>query len=235
MKERTLEDARLTIKNLDEKTIDDRAIRLKELGVTQYSSINRSISPRMSDYSVEATKSFVEGCFRSCIFCCAAAVDQTFRYELIHESDTPIKERKKLKGKPFGTTLKRAKNKQRLQPFLEDACWLNRLRNTVAVHPLCFWPFLGEEKMENKIILEDLKKIIAVADAEDSEQIKQLFITREDGSKVVLADVLLDPTIPGASDLLMWRLDNDILRPLALKAYQRMARIIEGLYPSSQT
>ncbi len=140
MQDRTFEDARRITRDLDERTLDERASRLMELGVTQYSSIERRVSQRMSDYSVEATKSFVEGCFRSCIFCCATAVDQTFRYEVIRESDTPTKERKKLKRKPFGTTLKHAKNTERLQPFLEDACWLNRLRNTVAVHPLCFWP-----------------------------------------------------------------------------------------------
>ena len=233
MKDRTFEDARRTTRNLDKRTLDERASRLMELGVTQYSSIERRVSQRMSDYSVEATKSFVEGCFRSCIFCCAAAVDQTFRYEVIRESDTPIKERKKLKGKPFGTTLKLAKNKERLQPFLEDACWLNGLRNTVAVHPLCFWPFPECETRANEIIIEDLKNIIAVADAEDGEKIKQSFIIKENGSKLTLADVLCDPTTPEASDLLMWRIDEDILKPLALKAHQIMAGIIEGLYPST--
>jgi hypothetical protein len=233
MKERTFEEARHIIKNLDEKTLDERSLRLKELGVIQYSSFERSTSSRMSDYSVESGKSYVEGCFRSCIFCCAAAIDQAFRHEIIRESNTPKKERKNLKG-TFGPIIKQAKDTERLQPFLEDATWLNGLRNTVAVHPLCFWPFPGEEIMEIKIIIEDLKKIITVAGAEYSEQIKQLFIIREDGSKVVLADVLCDPTKPEASDLLMWRLDNDILKPLALKAYQRMAGIIEGLYPSAQ-
>ena len=234
MKDRTFEDARRTTRNLDKRTLDERASRLMELGVTQYSSIERRVSQRMSDYSVEATKSFVEGCFRSCIFCCAAAVDQTFRYEVIRESDTPIKERKKLKGKPFGKILKKAKYTERLQPFLEDAKWLNRLRNTVAVHPLCFWPLLEkDEMMSNEIIIEDLKNIIAFDDAEDGEKIKQSFIIREDGSKMTLADVLCDPTTPEASDLLMWRLDEEILKPLALKAHQIMDGIIEGLYPST--
>lgn len=49
---------------------------------------------------------------------------------------------------------------------------------------------------------------------------------------MVLADVLADPTSPKAYDLLMWQIDNDVLKPLALKAYQRMAGIIEGLYPA---
>ncbi|MFX0206248.1 MAG: hypothetical protein ACFFDT_09690 [Candidatus Hodarchaeota archaeon] len=49
-----------------------------------------------------------------------------------------------------------------------------------------------------------------------------------------MADVLGDPTTPEASDLLMWRIDKDILRLLALKAFQKMAGIIEGLYPAEQ-
>ena len=87
--------------------------------------------------------------------------------------------------------------------------------------------------MANKVIIEDLKKIIAVAGAENGEKIKQSFIIREDGSKLILADVLYDPTTPEASDLLMWRLDEDILKPLALKAHWIMNKIIEGLYPST--
>jgi len=115
-----------------------------------------------------------------------------------------------------------------------DAERLKNLRNKVAAHPLCFWPFqtFPHDEMVNKVIVQDLKKIIAAADAEDAEMIKQSFIIREDGRKVVLADVLCDPTMPEASDLLMWRIDNDILKPLALKAFQKMAGIIEGLYPA---
>jgi len=187
----------------------------------------------MSDYSVEAIKSFVAGCFRSCIFCCAAAVDQTFRHEIIYASKNPKEKFDKIRRKTFGPIIDLAKNIERLQPFLEDAKRLKRLRNTVAVHPLCFWPFPECETRANEIIIEDLKNIIAVVDAEDGEKIKQSSIIREDGSKLTLADVLCDPTTPEASDLLMWRIDEDILKPLALKAHQIMAGIIEGLYPST--
>jgi len=88
--------------------------------------------------------------------------------------------------------------------------------------------------MANKVIIQDLRRIITAADAEDAEKIRQQFIVREDGSRVVLADVLCDPSTPEASDLLMWRIDYDVLKPLALKAYQKMAGIIEGLYPAEQ-
>ena len=127
------------------------------------------------------------------------------------------------------------------QFFLDDARWLNTLRNTVAVHPLSFWPLQTytedekrkkDEAMANIVIVQDLKKIIAAADDEDGEMIRQQFIIREDGNRVVLAEVLADPTSPEAYDLLMWQIDNDVLKPLALKAYQRMAGIIEGLYPA---
>ena len=233
MKERTFEDARRTIKDLDARTLDERASRLKELGVTELSAIERPMPQRMDDYWREAAKTFVEGCFRSCIFCCAAAVDQTFRHEIILDSKNPREEFEKLRRKTFGPIICRAKNIERLQSFLEDATWLNKLRNTVAVHPLCLWPSSEDEILENEIVIQDLKKIISVVDAEDREKIKQLYIIREDGSKVVLADVLCDPSTSGSSDLLMWRLDNDILKPLALKAYQRMAGILKGLYPSA--
>jgi hypothetical protein len=222
MKERTLEDARCTIKNLDERTLDDRASRLMELGVTHYSSIERSTSQLMSDYSVEAAKNFVEGCFRSCIFCCAAAVDQTFRHEIIYASKNPEEKFDKLRRKTFGQIIDLAKNTVRLQPFQEDACWLNRLRNKLAVHSLSFWPLRGDYIKEIKVIKQGLKEIITVVDAEDREKIKQLLIRV---SNLDTSDAL---------DILMWRPDEDSLKSSALKAHNIMARIIEGLYPSSQ-
>ena len=88
------------------------------------------------------------------------------------------------------------------------------------------------EEMANIVIVQDLKKIITAVDDEDAEMIRQQFIIREDGIRVVLADVLADPTSPEAYDLLMWQIDNDVLKPLALRAYRRMAGIIEGLYPA---
>ena len=201
-----------------------------------WSAVERPTSQRMSDYSIEAAMSYVHGCFRSCIFCCSAAVDQIFRHEIILESKNPEEMMDKLRGKPFGKIFPFAKNVERLQRFLEDARLLNKLRNKVAVHPLCFWPFqtFPDDEMANKVIVQDLKIIIAAADAEDAEMIKQSKIIREDGRRVVLADVLCDPTMPEASDLLMWRIDNDVLKPLALKAFQKMAGIIEGLYPAEQ-
>lgn len=147
----------------------------------------------------------------------------------------------KLRGKPFGTIIHFAEDLERLQRFLGDARHLNKLRNKVAVHPLCFWPFqtrqndeemTKDEEMANKVMVQDLRNIIAAADAEDAEKIRESFIINLDGRKVVLADVLCDPTTPEASDLLMWRIDNDVLKPLALKAYKKMAGIIEGLYPA---
>ena len=140
MKDRTFEDAIRTIRKLDERTEKERASRLQELGVMFWGSVERPTSHRMSDYSTEATMSYVNGSFRSCIFCCAAAVDQTFRHEIICASKNPEEKFNKLRRKFFGQIIDLAKNTERLQPFLEDACWLNRLRNKLAVHPLSFWP-----------------------------------------------------------------------------------------------
>jgi hypothetical protein len=241
MKDRTYEDALRTIRKLDKRTENERASRLQELGVMFWSSVERSTSRRMDDYSSEASMNYVNGSFRSCIFCCSAAVDQIFRHEIIHKSENPEKKMDKIRGKPFGHIMPFAEKVERLQFFLDDARWLNTLRNTVAVHPLSFWPLqtcIEDEKrkkdveMANIVIVQDLTKIITAADDEDAEMIRQQFIIREDGIRVVLADVLADPTSPEAYDLLMWQIDNDVLKPLALKAYQRMAGIIEGLYPA---
>ena len=241
MKDRTYEDSIRTIRELDERTEKDRASRLQELGVVSWSSVERSTSPRMDDYASEASINYVNGSFRSSIFCCSAAVDQIFRHEIILDSENPEKKLDKITGKPFGHVMPFAEKTERLHRFLDDARWLNKLRNNVAVHPLSFWPLQAysddekrrkDEEMANIVIVKDLMNIITAADAEDAEKIRQQFIIREDGNRVVLADVLADPTSPDAYDLLMWRIDNDVLKPLALKAHKKMAGIIEGLYPT---
>ena len=231
MRERSFKDAIRTIVELDERTENERASRLLELGVMFWSSVERPTPQRMSDYSTEATMSYINGSFRSCIFCCSAAVDQIFRHEIILGSKNPDEEIVRVRGKPFGSIIHFAENIVRLKPFLEDARRLNRLRNKVAVHPLSLWPFEDDDVKANEIMIQDLKNIISAADPEDAETIKRSFVI-VDGRKVVLADVLCDPGAPGASDLLMWRIDNDILKPLALKAFKKMAEIIEGLYPA---
>jgi len=68
--------------------------------------------------------------------CARAAVDQIFRHEIIHESENPEKMMDKIRGKPFGKIMPCAEDVERLQRFLGDARYLNKLRNNVAVHPL---------------------------------------------------------------------------------------------------
>jgi len=82
----------------------------------------------------------------------------------------------KIIEEPFGRIMPFAENVERLQPFLKVARRLNKLRNKVAVHPLCFWPFqtFPDDELANKVIVQDLK-IIAAADTED----EQSFIIRE--------------------------------------------------------
>jgi len=92
----------------------------------------------------------------------------------------------------------------------------------------CFLP------SNHKIRIKTIFNLIIKRACARVEKIRQPFIIREDGRKAVLADVLCDPSTPEASDLLMWRIDNDVLKPLALKAYQKMAGIIESLYPAEQ-
>ena len=118
MKERTFEDALRTIRKLDERTENERASRLQEQGVMFWNAVERPTSQRMSDYSIEAAMSYVHECFRSCIFCCSAAVDQIFRHEIILESKNPEEMMDKLRGKPFGKIFPFARNVERLQRFL---------------------------------------------------------------------------------------------------------------------
>ena len=132
MKERTFENAIRTIRKLDERTENERASRLQELGVMFWSSVEQPTSQRISDYSTEATMSYVNGCYRSCIFSCSAAVDQIFRHEIIHESKNPEETMKKIRRKPFGKIMPFAENVERMRRFLVGAEQLKNLRNKIS-------------------------------------------------------------------------------------------------------
>ena len=223
----SLEEIKKQLRERDAKTLDSRAKRLKELkeleGIT-YSVVNRTVAERMDNFIAEAIENYKNGCFRSCIFCCASAVEQAFRHEMIHSSDRPEKVQKFLEKKTFGGVIKAAKDYERLWPFIKDAGQLNELRNEVAVHPLyvaktygSFDKMLERADWVKKTIHQDLcvlKKFLC------SEQQKELDETL--GTLVTFEDIVdwqeLSPQNP--------------LQKISLEAYKTMKKIIEGLYPS---
>jgi len=102
---KSLVEAEKLIRGLDEKTIDNRAKRLAELEPITLSAIEFELPIRMHNYIDESIKTYIEKCYRSCIFCCSNAVEQAFKKELIF-SENNINQRKSVQEEiekmPFG-------------------------------------------------------------------------------------------------------------------------------------
>lgn len=240
MRERSLEDARKTLEMLDKKRLDERASRLSELGTIETSVIERPQPGRMNSFMEEAGTAYVEGCFRSCIFCCANAVEQAFKHELIFSSDDFEKKYWETvidKEFTFGKIIKAVEKVNRLRSYIEDASWLNKVRNTIAVHPLYIAPSRNGTKDEkiwkNKTMIRDIKEAMKLLSKDEKEEIMQLKIIDADENKPFsLKDILEDPTVPDIALVFLWYDASDlILKKLALHAHTKMANIIEGLWP----
>ena len=218
------------LRDRDAKTLDSRAQRLKELreleGIT-YSVVNRTVAERMDDFIAEAMENYMDGCFRSCIFCCASAVEQAFRHEMIYSSDRPKKVQEVLERKTFGqivNIIEAAKDYERLWPFIRDARQLNKLRNKVAVHPLYvaktygpFYKMLERADWVKETIVGDLhvlKEFLCPEQQKELEETLKALATFED----IVEWQVYSPRNP--------------LQKIALEACKRMKKIIEGLYSS---
>lgn len=160
----------------DRESLDRRAERLSEILVEYKPVLHHRVKgppSRAIDYRREAESSYVNGNFRSCIFSCAAIVDQVFRHEYVkaHEDkNTILKEiRGKKKGKKitFGIVINLIKqslkdNKYRhMRPFVKKAKMLNEMRNTVAVHPAYVVSPLSEPwSLVKKINRDDILSLL---------------------------------------------------------------------------
>mgnify|MGYP001134588214 CR=1 FL=1 len=220
---KSISEAKKLIRDLDEKTIDERAERLAELEPIELSGIEFELPVRMGDYIDEAIKTYIEKCYRSCIFCCSNAVEQAFKKEIIFSEDN-AKDRKRVQEEidnrmTFGKIIKKAEKHDFLSDFISDADWLKELRNKVAVHPIYIsHGNIGVEPLEieewrKKLIKEDIETLLPFLDKENQKQMR---------------DVLENPK--ALDDIFEWGLPEDIIRILALKAYKKMKRILEGIY-----
>ena len=223
MKKSLLEAEKL-IRDLDEKTIDNRAKRLAELEPIMLSAIEFELPIRMHNYIEEAIKTYIEKCYRSCIFCCSNAVEQAFKKELIF-SENNINQRKSVQKEiekmGFGKIIIRGKKIDFLSDFINDALWLKNLRNKVAVHPIYIshgnigteTPEIAEWRKQS--IKKDIEILLPFLDKENQKQMRDVL----ENQKAI-------------EDIFEWGLSEDIIQILALKAYKKMKRVIEGIYYS---
>lgn len=207
---KSFQEVKELLEDLDSRTLNERAERSTELEPIVINMIERTSSERMDDFIDEASKGYTDGCFRSCIFCCTGAVEHALRHEIIRLSDNPKETRKNIERKRFGEIIKMAESYEQLRPFAEDTRYLRRLRNKIAAHPLYI-------EMEKETTIEDIRMLKSFFDPGEEE--------REELEKFLKTPEALDEAIE-------WRIYSERpLRKLALKAWTKMRKILEGIYP----
>jgi len=210
VRKKSFQEVKELLEDLDSRTLNERAERLTELEPIVINMIERTSSERMDDFIDEASKGYTDGCFRSCIFCCAGGVEYAFRHEIIRLSDNPKETRKNIERKRFEDIIKMAESYEQLRPFVGDAHYLRRLRNKIAAHPLYI-------EMEKETTTEDIRMLKSFFELGEEE--------REELEKFLKTPEALDEAIE-------WRVYSEMpLQKLALKAWTKMRKILEEIYP----
>lgn len=224
MGRRFTQETKKVLADLDSRTLDRRAERLAELGTLVYDASEGPISVQMENFVGEAIKNHENGCFRSCIFCCAGAVEYSFRHEIIINSENPTEKMKNIENKRFSKIIRLAETRERLKSFIKDANYLRRLRNKISAHPLYLASPMGKRHegitMEKETAIKDIKMPISFLDSEDPE-LKEM------------EDLMKNPA--ALDEIIEWRsYPQKLLHKLSLKAYLKMKMTINGIYPLNE-
>jgi hypothetical protein len=224
------------LQELDKRTLERRAERLRELASIQTDGKLFS-SWREWDYAGEASDSYINGNYRSTIFCCACALEQVFKYEYLK---APQHEYKDIKSCTFGTVIKKCENKKiaSLIPYLEKAQLLCDMRNTIAAHPLFVDIPINlstNQDFKNTIVIKDIRSLLNLIGKLDKKFKKGI----ERAELVNSADNMiyhLGNIIRGQEEIPynlrgFWSLmEKDILRFMALRSWHILKEITERLY-----
>lgn len=235
MSNNSLEEAKVRIENNDNSTREDRAKRQVELGTYTISLVNRPVANLMDEFLEEASSSYVNGNFRSCIFSCSAAVDQIFRHEIIQSSNDYKGKRKEIEKLTFGQVIGKAREEktQSLEAILSDAGWVNDARNRVAVHPICVTAETLDEELAKDLKLEFIKKILEICDEEMKEKILQMSIKFPNKKRITLREVIENPSSTSAFEFWLWDPHKRIIEPMALESHRKTVRILLHLFPEN--
>lgn len=212
---------------------------------------------RLEGYQYEAANSYIFYSPISCINSCASAIEQVFRAHYVEEEGIDDEERERreleLRGElpghrklTFGTLIRKFEDKNSLDisKFISEAYLLNDIRNTLGIHTGYIshvYPYNKKqiERYWNQI-KEDLYKIKKLCERSfnDEQTIKLLSkplfrITNRLPQEVSLLDILLEENAR-PEDIRIDTIENGISenyrKIFALKSYEIMKTILEGLY-----
>lgn len=219
-------------------------VRLREVSTVTYDAREAPPPHYLQNYIEEAEESYLTGNFRSCVFCCAAAVEQVIKYELIKSSVDPKTKIKKIEGRlTLGTLIGMlkehpSKNERisKLKNFLYNLRWINKTRNSIAVHPSYASVYRKEDTEEMKIWKNErmvyyINRILDLLSAQDHERVLDLNVGLPEGVSTTFRELLKDPKSKQMPEVWYLFTSREVQQPLALETYRRMKEIIEGIYP----
>jgi len=245
----------------DRKLIDDALEELEKKESPYYKAerlaeLRKIEVPKLIDdsrghsYYEEAEINYVQGCFRSCIFSCAIVIEFLFKHVLIYDSEDPEEAQWRIiiEKWTFGKIIEESKKHPKLKVFVDDAQWLNDLRNKVAAHPLYIGTslkkyFYGENTYKlilfNKNMTREINELLTLLDKDSRDHWMNSEITSEisdkSGKKEIIKEKLMnlllgDPLNIHYRRVLYWAVIGDyILQDLAYEAYKRMAKMLISL------
>lgn len=245
----TLDDHKMILRTLDTQTLEERAKRFQELWAVTIGAKNE-MSSRAYSYQQEVASSYTNGNFRACIFASTCIIEQIFRHEYVKAAvnrDRSIEEIKDLNLGRLIQKIKELNNSGKfeyLEPLITDAEMLNRIRNKMATHPMYVdLPPASKDEMKRRdeLIAEDILNQVRLLvetnseiKPEDREGETEQFLTRSTVGIHTLKEVLENKFWIGSfrieSTSLRELIEGDMLRPLALRSYNLMKRITEGIY-----
>jgi len=236
MNTKSYEECKRILEKLDANTLERRIERFQELKGIQTNGRLFSVQ-KESDYAGEASNNYIDGNYRSAIFCCACAVDQIFRYEYMKLPENHYEDIEKL---TFGQVIKECKKKnvESLLPFIIYAFLLNDIRNNVATHPLFIdVPIESdpERQLRNKLLLRDITKLLDLVEKINSNLRREIESTKlisqaEDKTYIFGKVINQRSEMPFNLDGFWGLIEDRILRFLANQAWHIMKAISEGLY-----
>ncbi|MCW4022949.1 MAG: hypothetical protein NWF02_07320 [Candidatus Bathyarchaeota archaeon] len=181
----------------------------------------------------EARINFINGCYRSCIFSCASAVERAIKEELIISSLDPEETlwEFEIKRVPFGKLVDKTNRNKKLKKIREEANFLRELRNEIAVHPLQIPKFPTATKnhivLTNMMMARSFKKMVKYLDKETRNEILNQKISTKDN--IILKEILQDPTTPKI-EIIWSATQENLLELLAATAFAKMTLAIHRIY-----
>ena len=244
----TLENIKRQLRENDMDSLPHRVLRVQNLD-----SLKIPLVPtlRVWDYAHEASRSYINGCYRSCIICSSNAVEQSFVHKLIVTSEDWEKTYWEIRTKEntFGKIIDRIKRESKknrelksLTRFLDDANWLRKVRNEIVAHPTYIpdYPELKREDelvLANRIMFRDIRHLLQFFNPQKRKQLEMQKLTAKTpegkivGESEPLEDFLRNPMKIDVADYFnWWGFQTGLLSDLALEAYERMSKVINGLY-----